>query len=88
MFHGFGVRGPEVEQLASEKLPSQERIVFQLPFFRGELLNFRGVYPGSKKTISFGRGGWKKHQTNPNKNHWADKGLPCKSKSTILKMVT
>ena len=61
-----GVQGPEVYQIASEKLPSQERIVFQLPFFRGELLNFRGVlvYLGSQrpsKTSSFG--GMKKHQT-------------------------
>ena len=33
----------EVKQLAPEKLPKPNRkVVFQPPFFRGELLNFRG----------------------------------------------
>ena len=35
---------PEVEQLVPEKLPSQkDRMIFQPSFFRGELLNFKGV---------------------------------------------
>ena len=34
---------PEVEHFAPEKLPNPNRkVVFQLPFFRGELLNFGG----------------------------------------------
>ena len=33
-------------------LASMERIVFQLPFFRGELLNFRGVQGGPQPIIN------------------------------------